>query len=76
VTRHPLHCLASLDARARIRAAVDDCCVPSLDPERVTDCITGAVLAVRVPDLNHDLHARARRIAGQTKRDGLVTEGA
>jgi hypothetical protein len=69
---HPLHRLASLDARARIRAAVDDNCVPSLDPERHADCITRVVLSVRVPDPQTE----ARRIASLTIADALQTEGS
>jgi hypothetical protein len=66
---HPLHRLASLDARARIRAAVDDNCVPSLDPETHTDCITRVVLSVRVPQ------ARAAALASSDGTPRLSTEG-
>lgn len=71
---HPLHRVAELSTRARVRKAIGPCA--GLCPERHADLVTAAVLRVRVPDLSEDLNARARRIARQTKRDGLETEGS
>lgn len=74
--RHPLHELARLTTRERIREAIDGCCVPSLDPELHADRISAAVLRVRVPDLASDQQNEARRIADQTKCSGLQTKGS
>ena len=74
---HPLHRVAEHSTRERVRKAIGPCA--GLDPERHADLITAAVLRKRVPDAPHltaDLNARARRIAGQRKRDGLVSEGS
>lgn len=73
---HPLQRVAEISTRERVRKAIGPCA--GVDPERHADLVTAAVLRVRLPDapdLTADLNARARRIARQTKRDGLVTEG-
>ena len=55
--------------RDRIRAAVGPCA--GVDRERHAELIT----RVEQARLHSPANARARRIAGQRKRDALVTEG-
>jgi len=57
--------------RARIRAAVGPCA--GVDRERHAELVTAVVEQAR---LHSPVNARARRIAGQRKRDGLRTRGA
>jgi len=56
--------------RDRIRAAVGPCA--GVDRERHAELVAAVVEQAR---LHSPANARARRIAGQRKRDGLETEG-
>lgn len=67
--------LAFANARERIRAAVGPCA--GLCAERHADLIAAVVTRRPAPpvlQLSDHLQSRARRIAGQRKRDGLVTK--
>jgi hypothetical protein len=63
-------------SRDRIREAIADNCVASIDPERYADAIAAAVPTRNDPDLAEDLIAEARRIARERTTDGLLTRGA
>lgn len=71
---HPLHSLALLDTRARIRSAIGPCV--DLDPEDHADLITDTVLRVRLSRTPYeDLRARARQHAHANGADGLQAKG-
>jgi len=76
MTAHPLHSLATLSTRQRIRAALGPCV--GFDPELHVDRITERVLQVRIPQLEliEHLQARAAALAREDGTQRLMTEGS
>jgi hypothetical protein len=72
---HPLHSLALLQTRERIRSAIGPCV--GFCPEAHADRITERVLHVRIPQLEliEELNDRARRFADQDEEQRAQAGG-